>query len=110
MFTRSPLLLVVLATPALYSTAMAEESETRTRGDVFVVEEIAPEEATRTPRQRTEIPVPTRGMKKDNVRNVFGEPAQEHSPVGDPPITRWDYAGYSVFFEYDTVLHAVITE
>ncbi|MBW3567441.1 MAG: hypothetical protein KY410_05690 [Proteobacteria bacterium] len=109
MFTRSTLLLAALPMLAVSSTAMAEESETRTRGDVLVVEEIAPEEA-RAPRDSARIPVPTRGMDKDNVRNVFGEPAQEHSPVGDPPITRWDYAGYSVFFEYDKVLHSVITE
>jgi len=26
-----------------------------------------------------------------------------------PPITRWDYDGYSVFFENSTVLHSVVT-
>lgn len=109
MFLRSTLLLAALPMLAVSFMTVAEESETHTRGDVLVVEEIAPEEA-RVPRDSSQISVPTRGMNKDNVRNVFGEPAQEHSPVGDPPITRWDYAGYSVFFEYDKVLHSVITE
>jgi hypothetical protein len=27
--------------------------------------------------------------------------------VGHPPITRWDYPAYSVFFEHDHVLHTV---
>ena len=27
--------------------------------------------------------------------------------VGQPPITRWDFADYSVFFEYQHVIHAV---
>jgi hypothetical protein len=29
--------------------------------------------------------------------------------VGAPPITRWDYAGFSVFFEHDRVIDAVVT-
>jgi hypothetical protein len=27
--------------------------------------------------------------------------------VGQPPITRWDYASYSVYFEYDRVIDSV---
>jgi hypothetical protein len=27
--------------------------------------------------------------------------------VGAPPITRWDYADFSVFFEHNLVIHAV---
>ncbi len=35
-------------------------------------------------------------------------PTQSRGPVGEPPITRWDYPRFSVFFEYDTVLDTVI--
>jgi hypothetical protein len=42
------------------------------------------------------------------VEARFGAPASRHAAVGDPPITRWDYAQFSVFFEHDKVLHAVI--
>ena len=42
------------------------------------------------------------------VEARFGSPTTKHSAVGDPPITRWDYAQFSVFFEYDKVLHAVV--
>ncbi len=54
------------------------------------------------------IPRPTRSMTMDQVSQRFGQPNSEHSPVGDPPITRWDYPSYSVFFEYDHVLTSVL--
>jgi len=28
--------------------------------------------------------------------------------VGDPPISRWEYNGFSVYFEHDLALHSVI--
>ena len=31
-------------------------------------------------------------------------------PVGQPPITRWDYPEYRLYFEYDHVLHAVVPD
>lgn len=51
---------------------------------------------------------PSRGMNMDSVRSKFGEPDKAHPQVGEPPITRWDYAGYSVFFEHDLVLNTVV--
>jgi hypothetical protein len=42
------------------------------------------------------------------VEARFGAPATKHAAVGDPPITRWDYSGFSVFFEHNLVLHSVI--
>src|SRR5690349_21409734 len=42
---------------------------------------------------------PDRGMSMSTVENRFGEPASRHATVGQPPITRWDYPGFSVFFE-----------
>jgi hypothetical protein len=54
------------------------------------------------------VPRPTRGMSMDAVKSRFGEPSQIHARVGDPPITRWDYADYSVYFEYRHVLTSVV--
>jgi len=54
------------------------------------------------------IDVPRNGITMAKVRQQYGNPASEHPAVGEPPITRWDYAGYSVFFEHDLVLHSVI--
>jgi hypothetical protein len=42
------------------------------------------------------------------VRAQFGDPLTEVPAVGDPPISRWDYDGFSVFFEYDLALHSVV--
>lgn len=50
---------------------------------------------------------PTRGMSRDRVMAEYGTPDSRRGPVGDPPITRWDYPGFAVFFEYDRVIHAV---
>ena len=51
---------------------------------------------------------PQRGSTMSAVQSRFGEPASRHAAVGQPPITRWDYAQFAVYFENDRVLHAVI--
>ena len=50
---------------------------------------------------------PTRGMTAERVEERFGMPEARVAPVGDPPIMRWEYANFVVFFEYDRVIHAV---
>lgn len=50
---------------------------------------------------------PTRGMTQARVEADFGAPASTRAAVGDPPISRWEYAGFVVFFEHDKVIHAV---
>ena len=50
---------------------------------------------------------PTRGMSQARVEANFGTPQSRVSPVGDPPITRWEYGDFVVFFEYDKVIHSV---
>jgi hypothetical protein len=54
------------------------------------------------------LPRPTRGMSMEQVRQRYGLPATEYPQIGDPPITRWDYGQYSVFFEYQYVLTSVV--
>ncbi|MCH7821570.1 MAG: hypothetical protein IIA07_06090 [Proteobacteria bacterium] len=51
---------------------------------------------------------PTRGMKQDVVESKFGIPQSRDAAIGDPPISRWEYRDFVVFFEYDRVIHAVI--
>ena len=51
---------------------------------------------------------PSKGMSKSQVSAHFGKPATESGPVGQPPISRWDYPDFSVFFEYDHVIHSVL--
>lgn len=50
---------------------------------------------------------PTRGMSQQQVSKRFGAPRSKHPAVGKPPIIRWDYPSYSVYFEGNYVLHAV---
>lgn len=51
---------------------------------------------------------PSRGMTMEKVEATFGAPAQRVPAVGQPPITRWEYPGFVVYFEHSTVLHTVI--
>ena len=55
-----------------------------------------------------QIQTPRNGLSMPQVRQQFGNPKAEIPAVGDPPISRWEYDGYSVFFEYDLALHSVI--
>lgn len=50
---------------------------------------------------------PARGSTKADVLEQFGEPASQNGPVGEPPISSWEYEPFVVYFEYDYVLHAV---
>jgi len=50
---------------------------------------------------------PTRGMTQASVESKYGSPVSVNAPVGDPPISRWEYAGFVVFFEYDRVIFFV---
>ncbi|MEX2150785.1 MAG: hypothetical protein WD793_11270 [Steroidobacteraceae bacterium] len=53
---------------------------------------------------------PDRGSSMATVQTRYGEPTNRHSTVGDPPITRWDYPQFAVYFEHDRVLHAVLVK
>jgi hypothetical protein len=57
---------------------------------------------------------PRRGVTMDEVEKRFGAPVTRHATVGgssehQPPITRWDYNGFAVFFERDKVIDSVVT-
>lgn len=50
---------------------------------------------------------PKRGMTMQRVEASWGQPMARRAAVGDPPITRWEYGDFIVYFEYDRVIHAV---
>jgi hypothetical protein len=57
--------------------------------------------------------LPARGMTQTAFVRQFGEPARRHAAVGggspqQPPITRWDYDGWSVFYENSIVIDVVV--
>ncbi len=51
---------------------------------------------------------PARGMTMQRVEAAFGQPSARHAAVGDPPITRWEYPDFVVYFEHQHVIHAVV--
>ncbi|MFP4079774.1 MAG: hypothetical protein ACLFMW_01680 [Ectothiorhodospira sp.] len=51
---------------------------------------------------------PARGMDQDTVLRRHGAPETRHPAVGDPPISRWAYPGFTVVFEGRHVLHTVV--
>jgi hypothetical protein len=51
---------------------------------------------------------PRAGMSMSAVEATYGAPSDRRSAVGEPPITRWDYPQFSVYFEHDLVIHAVV--
>ncbi|WP_275097547.1 hypothetical protein [Sedimenticola hydrogenitrophicus] len=51
---------------------------------------------------------PRAGQTMDAVRARFGEPEKELPWVGEPPITRWVYADFTVYFENEYVINTVV--
>ena len=51
--------------------------------------------------------MPKRGHSMEQVLAEFGEPERRIEAIGEPPITTWDYGDFRVYFEYQTVLHAL---
>lgn len=78
---------------------------TGARADTLLIDGIDQDKPTAESR-------PKPGMSMTAVESSYGAPAQRHAPVGganaqQPPITRWDYPAFSVYFENDRVVHAV---
>lgn len=69
------------------------------QADVLIIEEV---------RQVERMDLPDNGQTMQAIESKFGEPDKRHAAVGEPPITRWDYQDYSVYFEYDRVLFSVL--
>jgi hypothetical protein len=57
---------------------------------------------------------PSSGMSMDTVEAKYGAPTRRVPAVGggtaaQPPITRWEYPGFVVYFENSLVVHTVVT-
>jgi hypothetical protein len=58
--------------------------------------------------KESDVATPARGMTMDQVATKFGAPATKIPAVGKPPISRWEYPGFIVYFEANHVIHSVV--
>ncbi len=54
------------------------------------------------------ISTPKNGQDTTSVILQYGEPKQKIPAIGEPPISKWVYDQFTVYFENDRVIHAVI--
>lgn len=64
-------------------------------------------------KQEQGMNLPVRGMTMAQVKAKYGEPVKVLPTRGgsskyQPPIHRWEYAKYIVYFEYKHVIHSVL--
>ncbi len=73
-------------------------------GDTLLLDAIA-----ETP-GNTEVGIlrPTRGQSMVQVYHKYGQAQQEMPAVGQPPISRWIYEKFTVYFEHDHVIETVV--
>lgn len=69
--------------------------------------------------EEIKIPVGAQGVKASQAGNLppgsserqveaaYGTPLRVKGPIGQPPITAWEYQGHVAYFEYDRLLHIV---
>lgn len=79
-----------MALLALMAPAMA---------DILLIEKV---------RERMLRDLPGNGLNMTEVESRYGVPLERHGAVGEPPITRWVYDDYSVYFEHQLVIESVL--
>ena len=95
------LLLAGLAQPAMLHAepqALTVETEVEAEpvsGTVLSV----PDTGSAASSEARPISLPVHGMSMADVERRYGAPKARHPAIGKPPITRWDYDAFSVFFE-----------
>ena len=89
---------LALSCSAVVSSAvLATANPSTARADELRTPRVTPQSADR----------PARGMSMEKVEATFGTPSNRSQAVGEPPITRWEYPGFVVYFEHHLVIHTV---
>lgn len=57
--------------------------------------------------QYADMDLPRRGHTMSRVESDFGTPQERRGPVGEPPISQWQYPDFKVVFEGRYVIHSV---
>lgn len=65
--------------------------------------------------EEARVPLPARGMRMAEVEARYGAPAERLDPRGGqkrqwPTIHRWVYPAFTVYFERDRVIDAVLNK
>jgi hypothetical protein len=91
---------------ALASGLLLTAAPAMAEGDTLLVERVQSEAG---------VTLPARGRSMSQIEATFGAPSAKHAPVAgpnnhraNPPITRWDYPNFSVYFENSHVIDAVL--
>lgn len=69
--------------------------------DVLLVERV---------QRSSQAATPARGTLMAQVEAQYGQPERKVDAVGKPPISRWVYPGFTVYFEHSHVIHAVVNK
>jgi len=54
-----------------------------------------------------QLDTPKNGLNKEKVESLYGAPMERIGAVGEPPISKWVYQDFTVYFENNVVLHSV---
>lgn len=95
---------LIFATPLVLIAALGASGTTGAEELQMPVESALPQQ------NAISLEMPVQGMSKEAVLVQYGEPNQKTPAVGDPPISRWVYGRYTVYFEGDYVIHSVIND
>ena len=85
-------------TPVLAALAISTGMAAPAFADTLTTPSAATEQSTSRP---------ARGMSMEKVEATFGTPSSRVPAVGQPPISRWEYPGFTVYFEHQFVIHTV---
>ena len=88
----------------LFALALVLPALPAAHADVLLINAIAHE----PPNSAKGLLRPHRGITMKQVLAKFGPPQHKLPAVGKPPITRWVYPQYTVYFEYQYVIHSVL--
>jgi len=53
---------------------------------------------------------PVNGQSMAKVKTLYGNADKTYPAIGTPPITRWNYAEFNVYFEHQLVIHSVLKQ
>jgi hypothetical protein len=94
-----------LSSSALFSVALLAVSAIGSaHADTLLIDRV---------KQERSHAVPSRGLSMAQVERQYGAPLHKLTPAGGdsrwhPTINRWVYANYTVYFERDHVIDAVV--